>query len=258
MTRGVLGEDGTGSDDVVPTHTATPPERVKVPVMRHRWDTISFLHWRYDVGEVQRHLPDGLQVEAWDSSAWIGLVPFEMHLGGPAGPRMFRFPETNVRTYVVGPDGCPGVWFFSLDAASASAVTAARASWQLPYFWSRMSIRRNGDEIVYTASRRAPGPAKVGHEITVVAGGDLAEVGEFEHYLTARFTLWNVVAGKVMRTQADHPPWRLRSAEVTAWREDLLAAAGLPEPESEPLVHYSDGVDVRIGAPRPVRRRSGG
>ena len=117
-----------------------------------------------------------------------------------------------------------------------------------------MTIRRDGDEIGYVASRRAPGPAKAGHEITVVGGDALPDVGEFEHYLTARFTLWNAVAGRVMRTQAGHPPWELRSATVTSLREDLIAAAGLPEPEGEPIVHYSDGVDVRIGAPRPVRR----
>lgn len=241
----------------MPVHGPTPPERVAVPVMRHRWDSISFLHWRYDVDEVQRHLPPGLTVEPWDGHAWIGLVPFEMYLGGPAGPRILRFPETNVRTYVVGPDGRAGVWFFSLDAASATAVTAARASWQLPYFWSRMSIRRDGDEIAYTASRRAPSrPANAGHDITVVAGDALPNPGEFEHYLTARFTLWNAVAGRVMRTQADHPPWELRAARVTSLREDLIAAAGLSEPDGDPIVHYSDGVDVRIGAPRPVPRRA--
>src|SRR3954454_10171968 len=120
------------------THTATPPQPVTVPVMRHRWATISFLHWPYDVEQVQRHLPAGIQVEPWEGQAWVGLVPFEMHLAGPAGPRLRRFPETNVRTYVVGPDGRPGIWFFSLDAGSAAAVTAARASWQLPYFWSDM------------------------------------------------------------------------------------------------------------------------
>jgi uncharacterized protein YqjF (DUF2071 family) len=237
------------------THSAAPPERVAVPVMRQRWDSLSFLHWPYDVDVVQRFLPAGLTVEAWDGRAWIGLVPFEMHVGGPAGPHMVRFPETNVRTYVVGPDGRPGIWFFSLDAGSVAAVTAARASWQLPYFWSRMSIRRDGDEVVYTASRRAPGPAKAGHEITVVAGDALSDVGEFEHYLTARFTLWNAVAGKLMRTQADHPPWQLRAATAVECREDLLATAGLPAPEGAPIAHYSDGVDVRIGAPRPARRR---
>jgi len=234
------------------THAATPPEPVRIPVMRHRWDTITFLHWRYDVDEVQRHLPRGLDVETWDGHAWVGLVPFEMHVGGPVGPLMVRFPETNVRTYVVGPDGRPGVWFFSLDAGSAAAVRVARASWQLPYFWSRMSIERDGDRIAYAAGRR--GPRAVGHEITVVRDGELSNVGEFEHYLTARFTLWNVVAGQLMRTQAEHPPWRLCAATLVEWREDLISAAGLPAPEGEPIVHCSDGTDVRIGVPHRVRR----
>src|SRR5437763_16754580 len=101
------------------THTAAPPEPVTVPVMRQRWASITFLHWAYDVEQVQRHLPPGLKVEPWEGQAWVGLVPFEMHVAGPAGPTMRRFPETNVRTYVVGPDGRPGVWFFSLDAGSA-------------------------------------------------------------------------------------------------------------------------------------------
>lgn len=236
------------------THAATPPEPVAIPVMRHRWDTISFLHWPYDVDEVQRHLPRGLEVEPWDGHAWIGLVPFEMHVGGPAGPLMVRFPETNVRTYVVGPDGRPGVWFFSLDAGSPTAVAVARASWRLPYFWSRMSIHRDGDRIVYRAQRRARRSRDVGHQLTVVHGDELSDVGEFEHYLTARFTLWNVVAGQLMRTQADHPPWRLREATMVESHEDLVAAAGLPAPVGEPIVHHSDGTDVRIGAPRRVRR----
>jgi uncharacterized protein YqjF (DUF2071 family) len=236
------------------THAATPPHSVAIPVMRHRWDTISFLHWRYDVDEVQRHLPAGIEVEPWDGHAWVGLVPFEMHLGGPAGPRMLRFPETNVRTYVVGPDGRPGVWFFSLDAGSATAVTAARASWQLPYFWSRMSIERDADTVTYRAGRRGSRSPGAGHQLTVVKGDALTYAGEFEHYLTARFTLWNVVAGQIMRTPAEHPPWQLRPATLADCREDLVVAAGLPAPESAPLVHYSDGTDVRIGAPRRVPR----
>ncbi|MDQ1745834.1 MAG: uncharacterized protein QOD07_97 [Frankiaceae bacterium] len=88
--------------------------------MRQRWDSLSFLHWPYDVDVVQRFLPAGLTVEPWDGHAWVGLVPFEMHVGGPAGPLMVRFPETNVRTYVVGPDGRPGIWFFCSSASGSS------------------------------------------------------------------------------------------------------------------------------------------
>lgn len=222
--------------------------------MRHRWATITFLHWPYPAAEVQARLPDGLEVEPWDGQAWVGLVPFEMTVRPPVGPGALRFPETNVRTYVVGPDGRPGVFFFSLDAASASAVTTARTTWQLPYFLARMSVERAGDAVRYRSSRRRPGPRGAGHDITVRPGPAIGQPDEFAHYLTARFTLWNKVAGSVMRTLADHPPWELQQAEVRDLHEDLLSAAGLPAPVGAPVVHFSTGVDVRIGAPRPVGR----
>ena len=222
--------------------------------MRHRWGTISFLHWAYPAAEMQRRLPRGLEVEPWDGQAWVGLVPFEMTVRPPVGPGSLEFPETNVRTYVVGPDGRPGVYFFSLDAGSSTAVTTARASWQLPYFLATMSVERTGDAIHYRSRRRRPGPAGAGHDMTVVPGAPIAKPDEFTHYLTARFTLWNTVAGALMRTQADHPPWQLQQAEVRDLHEDLLAAAGLPSPVGPPRVHFSTGVDVRIGAPRPIGR----
>jgi uncharacterized protein len=35
---------------------------------------------------------------------------------------------------------------------------------------------------------------------------------------------------------------------------DLVAAAGLPAPAGEPVVHWSPGVRTRIGGPRPLGR----
>src|SRR4051794_39854883 len=142
--------------------------------MRHRWATISFLHWPYPAAEIQSRLPDGLEVEPWDGQAWVGLVPFEMTIRPPVGPGAMRFPETNVRTYVVGPDGRPGVYFFSLDAASASAVPAARPPWQLPYFLSRMSVERSGGGVRSHWGRRRPGPAGAGHDLSVLPGERIA------------------------------------------------------------------------------------
>ena len=62
----------------------------------------------------------------------------------PAPPWFARFPETNVRTYVVGPDGREGLWFFSLDAARLEPVLVARATYALPYRWSAMTVERTG------------------------------------------------------------------------------------------------------------------
>ena len=56
--------------------------------------------------DVQRLLPEGLTVETYDGSAWVGLVPFFLRAGLPRVPSipwLSRFPETNVRTYVHRP-----------------------------------------------------------------------------------------------------------------------------------------------------------
>ena len=42
---------------------------VRVPVMRHRWATITFLHWPYPAAEIQRRLPAGLEVEPRTATA---------------------------------------------------------------------------------------------------------------------------------------------------------------------------------------------
>lgn len=221
--------------------------------MVHRWTDLTFLHWRYDPAVVQPLLPAGLAVEPFGGDAWVGLVPFHMTVrapGVPAVPWASYFPETNVRTYVTGPDGKTGVWFFSLDAARMPAVLAGRGL-NLNYCWARMRLGRRGDVVRYASTRRWPhGGAR--NDLTIEAGEPFApeELTELDHYLTARFRLWTTMNGRPFRMQAHHPPWPLRRATVRALDSDLLTAAGLPAPDGDPLVHFSDGVEVRIGAPR--------
>ncbi len=251
---------GAGQPAVPPSrHGAWPPQQVRRPVMIHRWETLTFLHWPYPVEQVQRLLPPGLEVEPWEGAAWVGLVPFHMRARPPRGPALpvaAAFPETNVRTYVSGPDGRAGVWFFSLDASNLPAVLAARTLYGLPYVLSRMSVRRHADgRVTYLARRRGRGyPA--GHDIEVHPEDPFApeQLGELDHYLTAKFTLWAHHLGVLHRSDADHPAWPLRRARLLRLEEDLVRAAGLPAPAGAPLVHYSDGVDVRIGRPRLVGR----
>jgi hypothetical protein len=120
----------------------TCPFTVDRPVMRQRWERLTFLHWPFEAADVQRLLPDGLDIETYDSAAWVGLVPFYMRVATPGGQRVpwvSNFCETNVRTYVRDHAGRSGIWFFSLDASRLGAVVTARApSYRLPYFWSSM------------------------------------------------------------------------------------------------------------------------
>jgi uncharacterized protein YqjF (DUF2071 family) len=239
-----------------PQHQPWPAVAVERPVMRMRWSSLTFLHWPYDVDVVQQLLPEGLTVEPYDGRAWVGLIPFNMMVAPPTGPEvpwLSHFPETNVRTYVRARDGKTGIWFFSLDAARLAAVTAARGSWGLPYFWSDMRVDRTGDHIRYTSSRRR-GQRAAASDVGVDVGDAIPdpELTAFDHYLTARFVLFARRARRVWFTRADHPRWPLRRASVTSLHDGLVEAAGLPAPDGDPVVHFSDGVDVKVGLPHRV------
>ncbi|MDQ3733432.1 MAG: DUF2071 domain-containing protein [Actinomycetota bacterium] len=230
-----------------------PAPTVPTPVMCHAWRWTSFLHWRYPAQEVQSLLPAGLDVETFDGSAWVGLVPFLMDDVRPpvlpALPWLSRFPETNVRTYVRGPDGGSAIWFFSLDAARLPAVLAGRAGYGLRYFWSDMSFRREGSRLSYRCRRRWPAPIGARADIDLDIGAPIqdAELDPLTLFLTARHRLYAVILGRLAGANAEHPPWPLHEASLVRRDETLIRSAGLSSPPGEPLVHVSPGVTVRIG-----------
>lgn len=225
------------------------------PVMRQRWERLTFLHWSFDPADVTRLLPAGLEADLHDGRAWVGLVPFFMHVataGGRTAPWVSRFCETNVRTYVRDAQGRTGIWFFSLDAARFGAVAVARSTYRLPYFWSAMDLRQDGDEISYRCRRRWPGPRGASSVARIEIGDRYlpAELDERDHFLTARWILFSVSGSRQRIARACHEPWPLYRAQARDVDDGLLEAAGLPKPAGDPLVHFSSGVDVAIGRPQ--------
>jgi len=250
-----------GADADADAGAGACPFTVDRPIMRQRWDRLTFLHWPYEADAVQRLLPAGLEAETFDGAAWVSLVPFFMHVRtgrrGLAAPWASFFPETNVRTYVRDGQGRPGIWFFSLDAARSGAVAVARTSYRLPYFWSSMRlVERAGDgdpeAISYVCRRRWPGPRGASSRVTVRRGARIPAGGltARDHFLTARFRLFSPVRSGPPRTaRAWHLPWSLHHADLLDLDDELVTAAGLPAAAGAPLVQYSPGVDVRIGRP---------
>lgn len=252
-----------------------PSERVRFEVMRMWWLDLFFIHFAYPPETVQALLPPDLVVDTWPGDdgtpqAWVALVPFEMTVGTPGGlrlPMVGRFPETNVRTYVRGPDGTPGVWFCSLEAGGLAATVAARAAYGLPYFWADMTIdgtgRAPGDRWRYESTRRWPrrhtgdGELPVHRsEARIGATIDPDDVSPFEHFLTARWGLFSRFPSMETRravtlyAPVDHGRWPLHRAELLHLDDQLLEAAGLPSPAGEPVLHWTPGTEVRIGRPR--------
>ena len=85
--------------------------------MMQRWNDLLFAHWPIPAAKLEALLPSGLQVDTFDQSAWLGVVPFWMDRvqlrGVPRIPGASRFPELNLRTYVRERNtNRAGVYFF--------------------------------------------------------------------------------------------------------------------------------------------------
>lgn len=240
--------------------------------MLQGWHDLSAIHWRFAPADVQRLLPNGFTVDTFDGSAWVGLIPFHMSRiripkVPPFGP-LSTFPETNVRTYIIGPDGRRAVWFMSLDITRLIPTLVARTTYNLPYCWARMSIEpkphRLGEEPCpvagsirrYRSLRRwpgsRPGSVRAASEIAVRIGEKVPdrEMSELDHFLTARWALGSTFARRLLWARIDHDPWPIHAAELLTVDASLVTAAGLPAPKGDPVVRWSPGVEVRIERPR--------
>ena len=230
------------------------PGKVRTPVMLQSWCDLTFLHWRLPLDVVAQHVPAPLAVESFDGAAWVAVTPFLLRglrpLMLPRIPLLSDFPETNCRTYVQGPDGQSGIWFFSLEAASAIAVGGARLTFGLPYMWARMELSVDGNRVRYKSRRRWP-DQKGTTDIEVDIGDPVAS-GDLERFLVERYRLFSRHRGKIVCADVEHPPWRLNRAHVIRAEQTLITAAGLPHPGPVAIAHFSKGVQVKVGAPRRI------
>lgn len=225
-------------------------------IMRQRWLDLLFAHWPVPVEAVRPLVPSAIEIDTFEGRTYVGVVPFRMEDVAPRGlpsvPWLSAFPELNVRLYVRRGE-TPGVWFLSLDAARRLAVWIARATYDLPYVWAKMSCIRRGDTVAY-ASRRLEGPP---HELRATYGPEgpvfEAEPGSLEHFLCERYALFaEDRRGRLRRAEIHHAPWPLQRATATFERNDLAAAHGIDfDTCRPPLLHFSDGVEVAVWNPRP-------
>ena len=233
-------------------------------VMTQRWNDLLFAHWPVPSAHLAPLLPRGLQVDTFQGSAWLGVVPFWMDRikvrGVPPVPGARSFPELNVRTYVRDQEsGSGGVYFFSLDASNLLAVAAGRMLYHLPYHWAEMRLEQRSErEFVFESRRRFQG-RPVEFQARYRGLGPtrrLAESrsGTLEYFLTERYCLFTANrAGQSVRANVHHVPWPLEDAEADIERNDLAMAIGVPLPNEKPVLHYSRRLAVYIWPAELVR-----
>ncbi|WP_435176284.1 YqjF family protein [Actinacidiphila sp. bgisy145] len=241
--------------DVIPEPiTADAPREMGATLLTQSWLDLAFLHWAADPEVVAPLLPSGTRPDTLNGATYVGLIAFRMHRVGwfrlPGIPYLGSFPETNVRLYSVDAAGRRGVVFRTLEASRLIPATVGRGAFRLPYAWSEMDLRREGDTVTYTSRRRWPGPRGAHSSIAIRVGARLQQPTELEEFLTARWGVHNAFLGRPVYLPNVHPRWPLHQAELLRCEESLLTSAGVPSPIGEPVsVLYSPGVPVRLGRP---------
>jgi uncharacterized protein len=223
-------------------------------IMEQVWTDLLFAHWQVPSESLATIVPAPLRLDLRLGNAWLGIVPFDLTRlrvrGLPPLPGMASFPELNVRTYVRVRNGRPGVYFFSLDAASLSAVAGARALFGLRYRYAAMDIRRDGTAVRYV-SRRRRGDARLAVGYRPVGPAFAAPQDSLEHWLTERYCLYTHHLGRCWRMDIMHPPWQLQPAMARFETNTMASSLGL-ELLGAPLCHYAARQHVLCWPPVPV------
>jgi uncharacterized protein YqjF (DUF2071 family) len=242
-------------------HRDEPPP-IGPHVMSQRWCDLLFAHWRIEPATMRRALPEMFEPDLYDGFAWLGVVPFRMEAvrlrGLPAVPGLSAFPELNVRTYVRR-GGRSGVYFFSLDAASALAVAVARTWFGLPYYRAQMScvagtepVAAEDRSVVYSSVRRHRGapPAEFRAEYRPVGPVFSARRGTLEHFLVERYRLWLERGGRAIVGEIHHAPWPLRAAEAQIATNTVAAPHGFALAAKPDHLAFARRIETREWSPR--------
>lgn len=230
-------------------------------IMHQRWSELLFLHWRFEPFDIQRTLPNGLSVDIFDGSAWLGVVPFQM--SGirprwlPPVPWLSSFPELNLRTYVRDQLGRPGVWFYSLDTPQPIANWIARTLFHLNYRRACFDLRVRNGGIRYASSLKL----ETGwddeqlYDWTRTGAPFAAETGSIEFFLAERYRLFahNESSDKILTGKVHHEPYPLQAVDLESYSTHLFETNGFDGPARSPdHVMASAGVEVRIFPMRKV------
>ena len=227
------------------------------PFITQRWEDLYFLHWPISESVLKPTLPNDLQVDLFEGRAWISVVAFKLKKLRIFPLRQLPwndFLEVNLRTYVIGPDGQKGVWFYSLDSSDFLATWGARLLFGLPYYKSDISMFQETTRHVWESRRKTFGGSVSASISAQTTFSDVSGCkNSLSNFLLERYCFWSKrkFSYSPFPSFVKHRPYDPVGLEDAKYSGDLFRTQGLEEPECPPVLsHYCRGFEV-VASPPP-------
>jgi uncharacterized protein YqjF (DUF2071 family) len=225
------------------------------------WRDLLFASWRVPPEIVRAKVPPELDLDTFDGSAWVTLVP--MHVTGmhyrdvPPIPGMVTLRELNFRTYVKR-NGKGGVYFLSIECPAIVSDWMALHLFKVPYLKAQIVMANDGVTYHYASERTQSDMPPAAFFGTFSPSGETASPapGSLESFLVERFCLFFVKDGKVYRGDIHHEAWKLQSAELNIGYNTIAKAAGFDLAEKPDHIAFSPATDTLVWL--PVHDKRGG
>ena len=211
------------------------------------WRNLLFLHWRAPADRLQELVPAQLELDAWDGAAWVSAIAFRLKnrlRGLPEMPLCSNFLELNLRTYVRY-RGEPGVFFLTMHANSAVAVTAARWLTPLPYAFAPMTSQSPDGQWRWQCG--PPARHLLNGRFRLHGQQILARADSLDEWLLERYRAFVADRrGRLFRMSVEHPPWQVSEVTCDIAAVQTEPSIGITLERSPDQSHYSPGLDALV------------
>lgn len=207
-------------------------------IIAQRWSHVQFMSFRCDLETIRSKVPTGLEVDLFDGSAWLSIVPFYMsHIRFPVTPALpiISLWELNLRTYVTYRSR-PGVLFLTLDTDSRLGRWIATRFFHLPYRVRKMAGAVDEGRYSFVS----PDAFSMESVIGAPVQGDA-----LDRWLVERYHLYTTDGTSLYRGDVAHDPWRLRQVDRLVWRDELSPQFGF-DPAHDLRARYAEQLNVRF------------
>jgi uncharacterized protein YqjF (DUF2071 family) len=202
------------------------------------WNDAIFLHYKVEEKILRKYVPNYLELDLINHSAWVSVVAFTMN---KVHIRNFfqidsisNFHEVNLRTYVTY-NGKPGVYFLSIEAEKIIPTILANLLSGLLYKYSSITRKPNYYQLIGKRSQ-------ISFEFLVK--DKISEKSNLDFALTERYCLYKNSPNHMKRLEIQHKPWELFRIEFTKLEIDYFQYSPSIDFNNPDLIHYSPGIQV--------------